>query len=805
MQRPMLYAAVAFVGGVVLASTWSAGCVHIWVLIAVAGGAVPAAVGALATARGGVHLHRLLAALLLLGIFCLGSLRWTGHVAAVRVLPLEEGERRAGELVLSVLTPASPSAGGGQRWEAAVREAASEGLGELRGQRILVYSRDSVEPGELYRVHGEVFLPGSARNPGSFNYRRYLLARGIGHSLDAQRMDPLPSGSNRFLSLRATLRRRLLEGTDGVVGGDARGLILALVLGDRDLLPADLVERFRAAGLGHLLAISGLHVMTFGLVLIGMLKRILRHRQALLLGVGTVFAYSVMVGSGPSVSRAALLFCARTLAPEVARRYDPLNVLAASALLLVIHRPGLVFDIGFQMSFCACWALVSVRPVIEDRGGGFLAAAVAVYGSILPLTLYHFQFSSLVALLANPLLIPVFLPVLVSTWVAGIMAVSGAFPALLGPVTVPVRTFAVLVRWLGAMPGRLEVGISLPVLLLVYLSLAVAFPPGRRAPVLSPVRALVPRRVRAVKSLSLLLLWTVVLGLLLSIPSAGAGILRVTVFDVGQGDCILFEAPGRGVFMIDTGPPGWDGPAAVQSRVLPYLADRGIGRIDHLLLTHGHLDHTGGVGALLEAVEVAEVWLGPMCEETTGLDCDPGLKRSLDSAGARLRWVTAGDGVELGGVQFLVLWPPTDSATDLNLNEASAVVMVNYGDWSMLNMADVEDRGEREMVDRYGYSLGATVLKVGHHGSAGASSWALLHRVRPELAVIPVGFNPYGQPAAVTLQRFADLEIPVLSTRDVGAVIIETDGRVWRVSTMLSGLSRKASRPRGIPMDVACF
>ena len=806
LQRPMLYAAVAFVGGVVLASAWAFDRVQICILIVAVGALVPAALGALTSVKGqGTNPHRLLALLFLVGIFCLGLLRWTSHVTGVWILPLQEGERRTGELVLSVVTPASSLAGGNQRWEAVVREVPTAEIQALRGHRILVYSEGSVEPGDEYRVSGEVFLPGSARNPGSFNYRGHLLARGIGYSLDVHKMERLPSDPHRLPLWRAVLRSRILDGTAGRVDGDVRGLILALVLGDRDLLSEDLVESFRNAGLGHLLAISGLHVMTFGMVLIYLFTALLPRRPALSLGVGTVFTYSMLVGSGPSVSRAALLFCARTLAPEVARYYDPLNVLAASALVLVVHRPGLAFDVGFQMSFCACWALVAVRPVLQERLGGLLAATVAVYGSTLPLTLYHFETSSLVALLANPLLIPVFLPVLVSTWIAGIIAVSGGSLGLLGPVTAPIQVFSVLVHWLGSLPGRVEVGIRLPVLMFTYLTLVCLFSPDRRAPVYVPVRAFVPRKIRAKRLAFILLVWVCALGLILALPSAGAGLLRVTVFDVGQGDCILFETPGRGVVMIDTGPPGWGWPAAMKSRVLPYLASRGIRRIDYLVLTHGHLDHTGGALELMEAMEVSEVWLGPMCEAGADLECDPGLSQLLENSGAMVRWAAAGDQTQLGGVEFRVLWPPVDPASYLDLNEASVAVMVRYGDWSMLNMADVEGRGEKEMVQRYGSTLGSTVLKVGHHGSAAASGWDLLRHVRPELAVISVGFNPYGQPAGATLQRFEEMAIPVLTTQEAGAVILETDGSRWRVSTMLPALRRSSPVSWGMPIDVACF
>ncbi|MFO8059900.1 MAG: DNA internalization-related competence protein ComEC/Rec2 [Bacillota bacterium] len=808
MQRPMLYGAAAFTGGIVLAASHSLDRAYILAAVGLAGLLVPVVAFVLTMSGGGAHRsRRLSAAVLLLGLFCLGSLRWAGHAVAVRVLPLDEGEGRPAELVLSALTPPVPSAGG-MRWEARVEHIHPGGLEVLRGREILVYSRDPVEPGRVYRAEGEISLPGSARNPANFDYRRHLLSRGIGYCVEVSRMDKVASRSGLLPSLGGALRRRILEGTEEV-GEDARGLILALLLGHRDQLPDDLVDSFRSAGLGHLLAISGLHVMTFGLILLRLLRLVLPRRPALFCGVGAVFSYSALVGGGPSVSRAALLFAARTLAPEVARPYDPLNVLAASALLLTIHRPGLVFDAGFQMSFCACWALIVVRPVLERICGSFLAAAIAVYGTTLPLTLYHFQMSSPVALVANPLLIPVFVPVLACAWVAGVAAIGAVFTPLLAFAAVPVELFAGVVRQLGTLPGGAETGISLPLALFIYLTLICIFPAVRRTPIIASAGPLVPRGMRAARLLSLVVTWAVTLALIVTLPAAGAGLLRVAVFDVGQGDCILFEVPGGGVFMIDTGPAGWRAPSPLESRILPYLNSRGIGRIDHLLLTHGHLDHTGGTDALIREVGVDEVWVGPMCEGGGGLDCDEGLRDSLEGVQTRVRRVTAGDGVEVGGVEFTVLWPPADAPAYLDLNEISAAMMVRYGDWSMLNMADVESAGERGMVARYGRQLGATVLKAGHHGSGAASGATLLQCVRPELAVISVGSNSYGHPAAATLERLEGAGARAIVTRDAGAVIMETDGKVWRVWVMapdeMPPARRNPTAVWGNSVDVVCF
>ncbi len=736
--------------------------------------------------------------LIFIGMLSLGFVRWCLHSVQLEASGYERHPHS--EMRVLAVQSSRRTSTGGHRWEAVVREVV-DGPDDSIDSRLLVYSSEPASAGSYYRVVGDIFPPGSARNPGQFDYRSYLLNRNITHCLSVEAMEtdhgPTRAWPDRVLSLRGFLRERIVERT-GDIGEDAAGLAVALICGERDLIADELAEGFRGSGLGHLLAVSGLHVMMFGLSVLWILERMLPRRAACVLGLVLVFGYSGLAGGGPSVSRAAVLFAAKVTAPLLMRRYDALNVLAAAALLLVAGRPGLVFDVGFQMSFAACLSLISVRPVmlrwmgpVPLRLRDALAATLAAHTAVFPLVLYHFEASSLLGLIANPLVTPVFGLVLASIWILTGGAVLGVPSVLLRVLAAPVAALAGVVRLLARMPLGVQLTLDLGELICVYLTLGFLMVVCLRRGG-GPLPESSRRRMRVLAAL--VIAWFVTAGVLLTLPVPGSGLLRVTVFDVGQGDCILFEVPGGGTFMIDTGPRTRDGVALLDSRVLPYLQNRRIERIDYLLLTHGHADHTGGAVSLLNAVQVGELWYGPLCKSGAGLKSDPQLERAVSEHAVTAKRVREGHRIQLGEAEVTVLWPIREAEGLLCLNRASVVVRVQYREWTMLNMADVEGIGEYWMVDLHGCDLAAEVLKVGHHGAAAGSGPTLLQAVGPALAVIPVGANPYGHPSPSTLGRLQQAGILTLATRDVGAVILETDGYRWRVRTMIAAQSAHRGR-----------
>jgi len=247
---------------------------------------------------------------------------------------------------------------------------------------------------------------------------------------------------------------------------------------------------------------------------------------------------------------------------------------------------------------------------------------------------------------------------------------------------------------------------------------------------------------------------------------AAAGEMQVTIFDVGQADCILVSTDGHNL-LIDAGNLGQD------DLVCGYLAERGVDSLDYLVATHPHADHIGAMSAVIEHMKAIGAVLMPEAVSTTRV-----FERLLDSIEQRGLAITVpqpGDSFRLGQATIQVLSPAGDSYQDLN--DDSLVLRLTFGQTAFLFAGDAGAPAETEQLAA-GYDLTADVLKVGHHGSSGSSTMAYLTAVAPRWAVISCGQgNSYGHPHQQTLERLQQSGATVLRTDEMGTIVFSTDGQ----------------------------
>ena len=259
--------------------------------------------------------------------------------------------------------------------------------------------------------------------------------------------------------------------------------------------------------------------------------------------------------------------------------------------------------------------------------------------------------------------------------------------------------------------------------------------------------------------------------------------LTITVFDVGQGDCILVQAPSGRTMLVDGGGlPGQQASGYDIGRevVVPGLMARGVRKIDVLVITHPHDDHVGGLPAVLEAVPVGMV-LDPMLPSEN--ESYERLCEEIEERGITTHRATEGQRLNLGaGVHAQVLNPPDPRLTDTgsDLNENSVVLRLVYEKVSVLLAADIDGLGMMRM-SRLGEAVRATVLKVPHHGSTDSAVPRFVETVRPELAVISVGAdNPFGHPSEETLRELEAVGAKIMRTDRDAAVTVELRPTKWR-------------------------
>lgn len=250
------------------------------------------------------------------------------------------------------------------------------------------------------------------------------------------------------------------------------------------------------------------------------------------------------------------------------------------------------------------------------------------------------------------------------------------------------------------------------------------------------------------------------------------GVLKVTFIDVGEGDSCLIQTPGGKNILIDGG-KGSGGKEA-----LPFLKRKGIRRIDTMVATHPDMDHIGGLLAVLDSnIRIGEVLDCGKAHTTATyrnflnkIEQRKATKYSQPRAGQTLNW-----GEE---IKVRVLSPPH---LRWNSNDCSIVIKLTYGRVSFLFTGDAAEEAEKEMVSHFSTKLKSTILKAGHHGSRSSSSDDFLRVVRPKIAVISVGKNPYGHPTKEVLDRLTHLGIKVYRTDLKGNITITTDGEDYRV------------------------
>ncbi|MFE3514196.1 ComEC/Rec2 family competence protein [Streptomyces sp. NPDC059166] len=599
-----------------------------------------------------------------------------------------------------------------------------------------------------------------------------------------------PSSVQRFAG---RLRSGLREATEGL-DADARALLPGLVVGDTSRVPPDLEDAFKATDLTHLLAVSGANLSILLFLLIGppgtagrserrgLAPRLgISLRATALTGGGIALAFVIVCRPEPSVLRAAACGLITLLAIGTGRRRSLIPALAAAVLLLVLYDPWLARSYGFLLSVLATGALLTLAPRwasalqghgVPARPAEVLAAAAAAQAVCAPVVVVLAARVSLVAIPCNLLVEFAVAPATVLGFAALAVAplsmpVARALAEVAG---VPVGWIASVARTGAALPG------------------AQADWPGgwwgaALLAALTAVLALSARRLASHPWVCSAAVFLLVLAVLRPVPLTRfvsgwppAG-WTFALCDVGQGDAmVLASGKGSGV-VVDTGPE----PRLVDR----CLRDLGITRVPLLLLTHFHADHVRGLPGVLRGREVGVV-------QTTGLDEPPEqaafVRRTAAAARVPLARAAPGERRRTGPLDWEVLWPaavPHGAApahTTEEPNDSSVTLLVRSAGVSLLLLGDLEPPAQQGVVRSHPALPRVDVLKVAHHGSAHQDG-ELLRRVHPRIALISCGRdNPYGHPAARTVESLESTGAKVLRTDVHGAIAITGSGSGLRAA-----------------------
>lgn len=668
--------------------------------------------------------------------------------------------------------------------------------------------------GDCLRTRVRLRHPRNFKNPGAFDYVRYLRRHGIDVIGSIWDGSSIEACEHRYGALRATvlaLRQRIALAIDGAVSTGPAGVLRALVIGDRRGLSKSRRKDYARAGVAHILAISGLHLaVVAGAVFAALrflaarseavLARGLAPRLAALGAVPVTLAYGVLAGARSPTLRATIMISVYLTAVICHRRGELARSLALAALVIVMVWPGAAFDLSFWFSFVAVgsialgtsrflgyWkarsnprgsaspaTLASRGRVVEGGGPSsghqawrlvvkwVLTSGVASISAALgtaPLSAFFFNLVSFAGPLANLVAVPLFSA-------AVVLALSGAVLSFVG------APWAAVPFWIAG--GLVEVGESFVV--------AVAGLPGVSVRTVTPTLLELGIAYAALGCIVIAPKHGLMLLTVLALVAVGDGIywvreryaragLRVTFLDVGQGDSAVVEFPGSRVLVVDGGGFGGSDFDTGEAIVAPFLWSRKIGRVDYVAMSHPEVDHAGGLAFILREFRPREFWWNGRPGKGKAFDR---LQAVLDGGGMVVREMSRDTPPwTVGRVSMEVLHPPAAYPPSASANDGSLVLRLEWGATTVLFTGDIEAMGE-EQLTRIGPSvIRSVVVKVPHHGSLTSSGGAFLDAVNPQVAVVSVGAgNRHSLPDLQIAARYQARGICMQRTDDRGAIIL---------------------------------
>jgi competence protein ComEC len=646
-------------------------------------------------------------------------------------------------------------------------------LGVIEGDRLAAWA--------LLRV------PHGFGTPGVYDAAAQARRDGIhafGYVKSRRLVEKAGRGGSGIRAAAARSRHRAREALLAyVLPGPEQGLVRAMVLGDRTGVEPETAEAFRIAGTYHVLALSGTQVALVAGLILWLMKRLeATPLVATCLASTTLVFYAIFVGGDVPVARATVMALVLLAGRVLDLDGDLANLLGLAAILLLLHHPSWIDDVGFQLSFAATLGLLLLSSAVAARLPPLkwgleraLAASVAAQAALVPLLLFHFHRLAIAALLLNLAAVPLSGAVLLTGF--AVVAASGASAAVascLGDLAW-ICAHALLrsgevVRLAPALDVRLPTPPAWAVA--IYLGGLLLLCGTRRF-----------RAGAAVTGVGFLAL------VFAARPAPADGRLSLIALDVGQGDCLAVRSPRGRLWMVDTGgsfDPRFDVGEAV---VGPYLWGQGWRRLEALVLTHAHPDHVGGVPFLLRAFGAGEVWEGPAPRRDRGY---AELDAALEVAGASRRTVLRGARGDWDGVAVEVIGPPPPVRPPWTTrNDDSLVLSLRWGGVTFLLTGDIESAGEQALGEP-----GAQVLKVPHHGSRSSSTARFVAAVAPRVALVSVGHrNRFGHPHPEVVDRYLRAGVWLLRTDRDGTTTVSTDGERVFVRTFRSGLERALGAP----------
>ena len=723
-----------------------------------------------------------------------------------------------------------------------------------------------------------------ARNNGNYDEENYYYSLGIFLKAENKSAAITNASYNHLAQFLNELRQGLVRSIyESVLDEETAGILTAICTGDRSGLTEDTKTLYQSSGIAHILAVSGLHISLIGMTIFRLIRKRFRFGISAMVSGFLMLCFCIMSSASASSVRATIMFAVQIGAIWLGKSYDMICSLSLAAILLLVTNPWYISNSGFQLSFAALAAAAFVTPTVNEffrvkrkLPSGFCMSTAITFVTM-PIIMTNYYEIPVYSILLNVVVIPVMSVVL---GMGILSAVWGMVSVILGRFLCGLAVYIVyFIKWSCSLSQKLpfhNIVTGSPAewkIIAYYAAMALIVSimamcvkirnkresigtkyvgssgTGHRVRIkaadsdcngietYTTLRRKPSGGTIVVNLLKSLLLVPVLLCAAFLGSNRQMEDLKISMLDVGQGECLLIESPSGVNYMIDAGTTSVSN--LTKYRIAGAVKYEGIGCIDYMIVTHPDTDHMSAVLELLEAMPSAQdenkennhitnhsCIAGNTKENVSAVDTESGFTDAADQnyndtdeknaanaansntvsynlaiknlmlyympdnehyqelvqlaaeRGVNVINIHAGMKLSDADMTLRCIYPSESLSSD-DANEYSLVFELLYGDFSAVITGDVEETGEKDIVSlgTIGLSRNSyTLLDVAHHGSKSSSSVEFIDRVSPSAAIISAGVNNmYGHPHEQTLQRLTDVGALVYCTSWNGQINITAD------------------------------
>jgi competence protein ComEC len=638
----------------------------------------------------------------------------------------------------------------------------------------------SVSPGNKICALGTLIKGRPCRNPGEFDYNKYLHlygTTGILNVYNSEDFKILDHSKNWFSTLLFHVRKSIAEKLSHYHDFDAASLMKGLLLADRSEMNDETKTEFVNAGVVHVLAVSGLNVEYVLLLCIILLGRLNIYPKSFIT-ILFLILFLLITGMQASVFRAVLMSTAVIITYITTRSTNVINSIAISALILLTFFPFYLYDPGFQLSYAAVFSMAVIYPLFHREIVNIKSKIMKIFAQLIalslsaqigtiPFTFYYFGKLSLTSLAANLIVIP-FIGILVGIGIASLFTsyFSPFIAICYGSINSLLTKLLYFIVHISGGEDYSFIRIrnfSLYDSIVFYLLLI----------------ALVYYYKKFTNSAARLLLIIFLLANYILITSFDRkdlltkNELNVMMIDVGLGDSFLIRFPDGETALIDAGEASmnFDNGGKI---ILPLMNHLNIPVIDYAFVSHIDSDHYSGFVSLIQAGKIKRIYKP---ELDTSLTRDIRFENFIKKQNIPITYYNK-NVIKIGNARVFILNNRYMHFRKNNSNnDKSSLLKVVYGKTSFLFTGDLGKTAEKYYSSLYNINLRSDVLKVSHHGSKYCSSFNILNYIQPHFALISAGIkNKFHHPSKEVLERLRMFNANILRTDKLGAVLLKSDG-----------------------------